>query len=44
MRAGVLSLLVTLPLALGAGIAAYRLVPRAEATREERAKAAGEPL
>ncbi len=44
MRTGILSLLVTLPIALAAGIAAYRLVPTAEATREDRARAAGEPL
>lgn len=41
---GILSLLVTLPIALGCAIAAYRLVPAAEATREERARAAGEPI
>lgn len=44
MRTGVLSLLATVPLALAAGIAAYRLVPMAEATREERARTAGEPI
>jgi MFS family permease len=41
---GVLSLLVTTPLALAAILAAYKLVPKAEATRAERARAAGEPL
>jgi MFS family permease len=41
---GLLSLLACVPVALAAGIAAYRLVPRAEATREERARAAGEPI
>jgi MFS family permease len=41
---GVLSLLVTVPIALAAIFAAYRLVPKAEATRAERARAAGEPL
>lgn len=41
---GILSLLVTLPIAFGCAVAAYRLVPRAEATREERARAAGEPI
>ena len=41
---GILSLLLTLPLALAAAIAAYRLVPKAEATREERARAAGEAI
>ena len=41
---GVLSLLVAVPIALIAGIVALRLVPKAEATREERARAAGEPM
>lgn len=41
---GILSLLVTLPIALGCAIAAYRLVPAAEASREERARQAGEPI
>lgn len=41
---GLLCLLATVPVALAAGIAAFRLVPKAEATREERAKAAGEPI
>lgn len=41
---GILSLLVTVPLALGCAIAAYKLVPLAEATREQRARAAGEPI
>lgn len=39
---GILSLLVTLPIALGAAVAALRLVPAAEASREARARAAGE--
>lgn len=41
---GMLSLLVTVPLTLGCAIAAYRLVPAAEATREARARAAGEVI
>jgi MFS family permease len=41
---GILSLLLSLPIALGCALAAYRLVPRAEATREDRARAAGEPI
>ncbi|MES2444867.1 MAG: MFS transporter [Pseudomonadota bacterium] len=41
---GLLSLLIVTPLAVAAGIGAYILVPRAEATREERARAAGEPI
>lgn len=44
LSTGILSLLLTLPLAVAAAIAAFRLVPAAEATREERARAAGEPL
>lgn len=40
---GMLSLLVTVPITLGAAIAAFRLVPAAEASREARARAAGEP-
>ncbi|MBX3566071.1 MAG: MFS transporter [Sphingomonas sp.] len=42
--AGILSLLATLPIAFGCALAAYKLVPQAEATREERARAAGEPI
>ncbi len=41
---GVLSLLVSVPIALAAGLGALAWVPKAEATREERARAAGEPL
>jgi MFS family permease len=41
---GVLSLLATVPIALAAGIAAYRLVPAAEASREARARAMGEVI
>lgn len=44
LATGILSLLLVTPVALGAGIAAYVLVPKAEATREERARAAGEPI
>lgn len=41
---GILWLTPSVPVALIAAIAACRLVPRAEATREARARAAGEPL
>ena len=41
---GLLSLLAVVPIALIAGIAALRLVPKAEGSREERARAAGEPM
>jgi MFS family permease len=41
---GVLSLLATAPLQLGAAIAALRWLPQAEATRAARAHAAGEPI
>jgi MFS family permease len=41
---GMLSLLVTVPITATAAIFAYRLVPTAERTREERARAAGEPI
>jgi MFS family permease len=44
LATGVLSLLVTVPIALIAGILAYRLVPAAEASREDRARAAGEAI
>ena len=40
---GMLSLLLAVPITVAAGIAAYRLVPAAEATRIARARAAGEP-
>jgi ABC-type phosphate transport system permease subunit len=43
LSTGVLSLLVTVPITLGAAIAAFKLVPAAEASREARARAAGEP-
>jgi MFS family permease len=41
---GVLSLLLTAPITIAAGIGAYRLVPRAEAQREAWAREAGEPI
>lgn len=44
LATGILSLLLVVPIALAAGIGAYIMVPRAEATREERARAAGEPI
>ncbi|MFZ5747926.1 MAG: spinster family MFS transporter [Pseudomonadota bacterium] len=43
LSTGVLSLLLSVPIAAVAAIAAYRLVPRAEAERGARARAAGEP-
>lgn len=43
LSTGMLSLLVTVPITLAAAIAAFRLVPEAERTREARARAAGEP-
>jgi len=44
LSVGMLSLLATVPVTLAAAIAAWRLVPAAEATREARARAAGEPI
>ena len=44
MSFGLLCLLVVVPIALAAAFAAYRLVPKAEASREERARTAGEPM
>ena len=44
LATGMLSLLVVAPISLGLLIAAYRLVPKAEATLLERARAAGEPV
>ncbi|KQU49690.1 MFS transporter [Sphingomonas sp. Leaf339] len=44
LSTGMLSLLASVPIALVAAIAAYRLVPTAEATREARARAAGEDI
>ncbi len=40
---GILSTLVVAPIGLAAALAAYRLVPAAEASRVERARSAGEP-
>jgi MFS family permease len=42
LSTGVLSLLLTVPITLAAAIAAFKLVPAAEASREARARAAGE--
>lgn len=44
LSVGMISLLATLPITLACAIAAIRLVPTAEATREARARAAGEPI
>ena len=44
LATGILSLLLSVPLALAAAIAAYRLVPAAEASREARARQAGETI
>ncbi|MCW3837340.1 spinster family MFS transporter [Sphingomonas canadensis] len=44
LATGILALLVTVPVALAAAIAAWRLLPEAEASRQQRARAAGEPL
>jgi MFS family permease len=44
LRAGILSLIAVAPVALGLLIAAYRMLPNAEATIAERARAAGEPV
>jgi len=44
LSVGMLSLLAIMPVALTCAIAAYRLVPAAEASREARARAAGEPI
>lgn len=41
---GILSLLASVPIALACAIAAYRLVPAAEASREERARLMGEKI
>jgi MFS family permease len=41
---GILSVLVVAPIALTCMIMAYRLIPEAEATIVERARAAGEPI
>ncbi|AIT06150.1 MFS transporter [Sphingomonas taxi] len=42
LSVGMLSLLAVVPLTLGCAVAAYRLVPAAEASREARARAVGE--
>ena len=44
LQSSALSLLAAVPITLGAAIAAYRLVPAAERTREARARAVGEPI
>ncbi len=44
LSTGMLSLLVVVPITLATAIAAYRLTPAAEATREARARAAGEAI
>ena len=44
LSVGVLSLLLTVPITLAAAIAAYRLVPKAEANRETWAREAGEAV
>jgi len=44
LSTGVLSLLIAVPIGLTLLIFAYRLVPEAEATLVERARAAGEPI
>ena len=44
LRVGMLSLIGVAPIALGLLIAAYRMLPEAERTIAERARAAGEPV
>lgn len=44
LATGMLSLLASVPLALAAAIAAYRLLPAAELSRTDRARAAGEAI
>lgn len=44
LATGMLSLIATVPVGLAAAIAAYRLLPAAEASRTERARAAGEAI
>jgi len=44
LRVGILSLIAVAPVALGLLIAAYRMLPAAERTIAERARAAGEPV
>jgi MFS family permease len=44
LSVGMIALLASVPISLAAGIAALRLVPAAEASREARARAAGEVM
>ncbi|RZL56481.1 MAG: MFS transporter [Sphingomonas sp.] len=44
LSVGMLSLLAVVPVTLGCAVAAYRLVPAAEASREARARAVGEVI
>jgi len=44
LSVGMLSLLAVVPVTLACAVAAYRLVPRAEASREARARAVGEVI
>jgi MFS family permease len=44
LSVGMLSLLAVVPVTLGCAVAAYRLVPAAEASREARARAVGEAI
>ncbi|MBM6577368.1 MFS transporter [Microvirga sp. SRT01] len=44
LSTGMLSLMLSAPITIAAAIMAYRLVPRAEATREDRARAVGEVI
>ena len=44
LSTGMLSLLLSVPLTVAAGLVAYRRFPAAERSREERARAAGEPI
>jgi MFS family permease len=44
LRVGILSLIAVAPVALGLLIAAYRMLPTAERTIVERARAVGEPV
>ncbi|KQT31235.1 MFS transporter [Sphingomonas sp. Leaf412] len=44
LSTGMLALLLSVPITVAAGIAAYRLVPEAERTRDDRARAAGETV
>ncbi len=44
LSTGMLSLLLSVPITLAAGLVAYRRFPAAERTREKRARSAGEPI